>query len=100
MAKKGMIERERRRQKLVQKFLSKRTELKNSLKNAESLEEKLAINRELQKLPRNSAPVRVRNRCMLTGRSRGYFKDFGLSRHCLREMAHQCLLPGVTKSSW
>ena len=100
MAKKGMIERERRRKKLVQKFLAKRTELKKNLKIAESLEEKLSINRELQKLPRNSAPVRVRNRCMLTGRSRGYFRDFGLSRHCLREMAHQCLLPGVTKSSW
>jgi small subunit ribosomal protein S14 len=100
MAKKGMIERERRRQKLVQKFLEKRIELKNRLKNAASLEEKLSLNRELQKLPRNSSPVRVRNRCMLTGRSRGYFRDFGLSRHCLREMAHQCLLPGVTKSSW
>lgn len=100
MAKKGMIERERRRQKLVQKFLEKRIELKTRLKSAESLEEKLSLNRELQKLPRNSSPVRVRNRCMLTGRSRGYFRDFGLSRHCLREMAHQCLLPGVTKSSW
>lgn len=95
-----MIERERRRQKLVQKFLAKRTELKKNLKIAASFEEKLSINRELQNLPRNSAPVRVRNRCMLTGRSRGYFRDFGLSRHCLREMAHQCLLPGVTKSSW
>nr|YP_009105287.1 ribosomal protein S14 [Pedinomonas tuberculata]AIT93934.1 ribosomal protein S14 [Pedinomonas tuberculata] len=100
MAKKGMIERERNRQVLVQKFLSKRVELLEQMKQAESFEEKLSIHRQLQKLPRNSSPVRVRNRCLLTGRSRGYSRDFGLSRHCLREMAHQCLLPGVTKSSW
>jgi small subunit ribosomal protein S14 len=100
MAKKGMIERERKRQALVQKFLSKRMDLLKQMKTAASLEEKLQIHREIQKLPRNSAPVRVRNRCLITGRSRGYYRDFGLSRHCLREMAHQCLLPGVTKSSW
>lgn len=100
MAKKGMIERERKRQVLVQKFLSKRTELLKQMKAADSFEEKLQIHRQIQQLPRNSSPVRVRNRCLITGRSRGYFRDFGLSRHCLREMAHQCLLPGVTKSSW
>lgn len=95
-----MIERERKRQVLVQKFLSKRTELLQQMKSAPSFEEKLQIHRQIQQLPRNSSPVRVRNRCLITGRSRGYFRDFGLSRHCLREMAHQCLLPGVTKSSW
>jgi small subunit ribosomal protein S14 len=100
MAKKGMIERERKRQVLVQKFAAKRAELQEKMASADSLEEKLSLHRELQKLPRNSASVRLRNRCLLTGRSRGYFRDFGLSRHCLREMAHQCLLPGVTKSSW
>nr|YP_005089886.1 ribosomal protein S14 [Pedinomonas minor]ACQ90883.1 ribosomal protein S14 [Pedinomonas minor] len=100
MAKKGMIERERKRQVLVQKFLSKRMDLLKQMKEAESFEEKLQIHRQIQQLPRNSAPVRLRNRCLLTGRPRGYFRDFGLSRHCLREMAHQCLLPGVTKSSW
>ena len=100
MAKKGMIERERKRQVLVQKFLSKRIELLKQMKEANSFEEKLKIHRQIQQLPRNSAPVRVRNRCLLTGRSRGYFRDFGLSRHCLREMSHQCLLPGVTKASW
>lgn len=95
-----MIERERKRQVLVQKFLSKRMDLLKQMKEAESFEEKLQIHRQIQQLPRNSAPVRLRNRCLITGRPRGYFRDFGLSRHCLREMAHQCLLPGVTKSSW
>ena len=70
------------------------------MRKAESLQEKLEIQRKLQKLPRNSSPVRLRNRCLITGRSRGYFKDFGLSRHVLREMAHQGFLPGITKSSW
>ncbi len=100
MAKKGMIERERKRQVLVQKFLEKRTTLLKQMKEATSFEEKLNIHRELQKLPRNSSAVRVRNRCLLTGRSRGFYRDFGLSRHCIREMSHQCLLPGVTKASW
>ena len=77
-----------------------RMDLLKQMKTANSFEEKLKIHREIQKLPRNSSPVRVRNRCLITGRSRGYFKDFGLSRHCLREMAHQCLLHGVTKASW
>ena len=61
---------------------------------------KLEIHSKLQKLPRNSAKTRIRNRCWKTGRPRGVFRDFGLSRHVFREMAHQCLLPGVTKSSW
>ncbi len=100
MAKKSIIEREKNRQKLVIKYLKKRHILKTQMKKAEFLEEKLTIQRKLQQLPRNSSPVRLRNRCMITGRSRGYFKDFGLSRHVLREMAHQGFLPGITKSSW
>ena len=100
MAKKSIIEREKKRQKLVIKHLSKRYSLKLQIKQASFLEEKLAIQRKLQQLPRNSSPVRLRNRCMITGRSRGYFKDFGLSRHVLREMVHQGVLPGITKSSW
>ena len=55
---------------------------------------------KLQKLPGNSLPIRIRNRCWKTGRVRGFYRDFGLSRHVLREMAHQCLLPGVIKASW
>jgi small subunit ribosomal protein S14 len=100
MAKKSVIEREKKRQKLVIKHLSKRYSLKLQIKQASFLEEKLAIQRKLQQLPRNSSPVRLRNRCMITGRSRGYYKDFGLSRHVLREMVHQGVLPGITKSSW
>lgn len=100
MAKKSIIEREKKRQRLVIKHLPKRYILKIKMRKAEFLQEKLEIQRKLQQLPRNSSPVRLRNRCLITGRSRGYFKDFGLSRHVLREMAHQGFLPGITKSSW
>ena len=82
------------------KYGKKRREVKESLKGAETFEAKLALYAKIQKLPKNSAPSRHRNRCWLTGRSRGYYRDFGLSRHVLREMSHACLLPGVTKSSW
>ena len=100
MAKKSMIERERKREALVKKYAIKRENLKNSIHQASSLEEKLSLHRKLQKLPRNSAPVRLHNRCSVTGRPRGYFRDFGLSRHVLREYALQGLLPGVVKASW
>lgn len=99
MAKKSMIARERKREKLVKKFTAKRQEFKNR-KNIDSFEEQLRLQESLQKLPRNSAKSRLRNRCWLTGRSRGFYRDFGLSRHVLREMSHDCLLPGVKKSSW
>nr|YP_003058336.1 ribosomal protein S14 [Parachlorella kessleri]YP_003058351.1 ribosomal protein S14 [Parachlorella kessleri]ACQ90969.1 ribosomal protein S14 [Parachlorella kessleri]ACQ90990.1 ribosomal protein S14 [Parachlorella kessleri] len=100
MAKKSMIERERKRQLLVKKYATKRENLKISINQASSLEEKLSLHRKLQNLPRNSAPVRLHNRCTVTGRPRGYFRDFGLSRHVLREYASQGLLPGVVKASW
>ncbi len=100
MAKKSMIEREKRRQKLVDKYAKKREELKEQFESATSQQQKLAIHRQIQQLPRNSAPDRLRNRCWATGRPRGYYRDFGVSRHVLREMAHQGLLPGVVKSSW
>ena len=95
-----MIQRERKREKLVVKYEKKRKEIKQSLKNVSSYKEKLDLYAKLQDLPRNSFPSRLRNRCWLTGRSRGYYRDFGLSRHVLREMTHACLLPGVVKSSW
>ena len=95
-----MIEREKKRKKLVDKYYAKREELKQQFMKAEDLEEKIEIHRQIQRLPRNSAPSRVRNRCWLTGRPRGYYRDFGLSRNVLREMAHEGLLPGVVKSSW
>ncbi|MGK7909163.1 MAG: 30S ribosomal protein S14 [Synechococcus sp.] len=101
MAKKSMIARDVKRKKLVEKYAAKRADLKAALANPDlDPIERLELHAKLQKLPRNSAPSRVRNRCWVTGRPRGVFRDFGLSRHCLREMAHQGLLPGVTKSSW
>lgn len=100
MAKKSMVEREKKREKLIAKYAAKREELKEQFETATSQQEKLSIHRQLQQLPRNSAPTRHRNRCWATGRPRGYYRDFGISRHVLREMAHQGLLPGVVKSSW
>jgi len=100
MAKKSMIEREKKRVRETNKYSSKRKLLLEQFRSANDYDLKLKIHFEIQKLPRNSAKVRIRKRCWKTGRSRGYYKDFGLSRHVLREMAHQCLLPGVTKSSW
>ena len=100
MAKKSMIEREKKRARLAAKYAKKRADLKEQFRQATEPLEKLEIHRQLQKLPRNSAPSRKRNRCWLTGRSRGYYRDFGLSRHVIREWAHQGLLPGVVKSSW
>ncbi len=96
-----MIQRELKRQRLVMKYAKKRETLKKQINSvATSLKEKLVLHRKLQQLPRNSSSVRLHNRCMVTGRPKGYYRDFGLSRHVLREMAHQGLLPGVQKSSW
>ncbi|ABB56478.1 30S ribosomal protein S14 [Synechococcus elongatus] len=100
MAKKAMVERDRKRKKLVEKYAAKREALKEQFAAATSQSERLELHRKLQQLPRNSAPNRVRNRCWVTGRPRGYYRDFGLCRNVLREMAHQGLLPGVVKSSW
>lgn len=100
MAKKSMIERDRKRARLITKYAVKREQLLLEIKEASSMEEKLSLHRKLQQLPRNSAPSRSHNRCTITGRPRGYFRDFGLSRHVLREYALQGLLPGVVKSSW
>ncbi|MEM8829257.1 MAG: 30S ribosomal protein S14 [Cyanobacteria bacterium P01_G01_bin.19] len=100
MAKKGMVEREKKRARLVAKYADKRAELKENLRTATSAAQKLEISRQLQRLPRDSSATRKRNRCMVTGRPRGYYRDFGLSRNVLREWAHEGLLPGVVKSSW
>jgi len=100
MAKKSMIEREKKRIKLQKKYALKRSSLLQKYQSEKSFNLKLELHSKLQKLPRNSAKTRIRNRCWKTGRPRGYFRDFGVSRHVLREMAHQGLLPGVTKSSW
>jgi small subunit ribosomal protein S14 len=100
MAKKSMIARDQKRFALYNKYLEKRNTLKAQLKEATSMEEKLSLHRKLQQLPLNSSPTRLHNRCSVTGRPKGYFRDFGVSRHILREYASEGLLPGVTKSSW
>lgn len=100
MAKKSLIEREKKRTKLIEKYADKREALLEEFRSAASPLDKLEIHRKIQQLPRNSAPTRHRNRCWLTGRSRGVYRDFGLSRNVLREWAHEGLLPGVVKASW
>jgi small subunit ribosomal protein S14 len=100
MAKKSLIQRELKRQRLVMKYAQKRQSLKKQIKETSIIKEKLELHRKLQQLPRNSSAVRLHNRCLITGRPKGYFRDFGLSRHVLREMAHYGLLPGVKKASW
>nr|YP_010117332.1 ribosomal protein S14 [Microsorum cuspidatum]QPM99599.1 ribosomal protein S14 [Microsorum cuspidatum] len=100
MAKKSLIEKEKRKRELVKKYHTIRQSLKRQIKSSSSIEGKLIIFKRLQSLPRSSAPVRLRNRCSLTGRPRSNYRYFGLSRHVLREMAHTCLLPGLLKSSW
>ena len=100
MAKKSMIERQKRRQYLTAKYQEKRLILKQQIKETELFEEKLTIHRQLQALPKDSSATRMHNRCFLTGRPKAFFRDFGLSRHVLREMAHEGLLPGVRKASW
>ena len=100
MAKQSMLQREAKRTKLVAKYSKKRKEILADLKTAQNLSEIYAMQKKLQRLPGNSLPIRLKNRCWKTARSRGFYRDFGLSRHVLREMAHECLLPGVIKASW
>nr|YP_009392513.1 ribosomal protein S14 [Caloglossa monosticha]ARW61075.1 ribosomal protein S14 [Caloglossa monosticha] len=100
MAKKSMIQREIKRISLINKYKNKRQEIKNLLNSTSDFEEVINLQKKLQKIPRNSMPCRQRNRCWMTGRSRGFYRHFGLSRHVLREMSHQCFLPGLKKSSW
>jgi small subunit ribosomal protein S14 len=100
MAKKSMIEREKKRKNLVLKYTEKRKIILNELEKANSLEEIFNLNEKLQKLPKNSARTRSRNRCWKTGRPRGFFRYFGLCRNAVRELGHDCFLPGVIKASW
>ena len=100
MAKKGMIEREKKRQLLVYKFRSKREYFRNCVRTSNSFSDTLSSSKNLQKLPLNSMKIRLRNRCFVTGRPRGFYRDFGLSRNLLRLMGHNCMIPGLMKSSW
>ena len=100
MARKSIVEREKKKIKLVAKYADKRMALKEEQKKAATFEEKMEIQRKLQKLPKNSNPSRVVRRGALTGRPKGVYRKFGLSRTKLRELAMSGKLPGVKKSSW
>jgi small subunit ribosomal protein S14 len=101
MPKTSAIERNKKRIKLSAKFKAKRTELKAILADPATTDEQFfAAQKKLQRLPRNSAPIRIRNRCSLSGRPRAYIGRFGVSRITFRELALSGKIPGVTKSSW
>ena len=101
MAKKSSVARNEKRRRLAEKYAEKRNQLKAVLKDAKSTPEQRSEARaEMSKLPRNSNPVRIRNRCQVTGRPHAYIRYFGLSRIAFREMAHAGELPGVKKASW
>lgn len=101
MAKKCSIAKQKRRERLVKAKWEKRQMLKKIvLDTAKSDEDRLEAQIALDKLPKNSSPVRLHNRCQFTGRARGFLRKFKLSRLCFREMANKGLIPGVVKSSW
>ena len=101
MAKTALIQRELKRDKLVAQYAKKYEELKSIANDAKkSDEERMAARLQLQKLPRNANPTRQRNRCEMTGRPRGTFRQFGLARAKIRELAFNGDIPGVTKASW
>tara|TARA_B100000676_G_scaffold83573_1_gene83668 strand:+ start:258 stop:563 length:306 start_codon:yes stop_codon:yes gene_type:complete len=101
MAKKSKIMHNIHRKTLVERYAAKRKDLIKKINDTSlSYEERQAFRLKLEKLPKNSNPNRVRNRCNLTGRPRSYYRRFGLSRISLREMASNGLIPGVTKASW
>lgn len=101
MAKISVINRDLKRRETVEKFAAKRAELKAIISNVKlSDDERAAAREKLQALPRNSSPVRLRNRCSLTGRPRGVFSKFGLGRIKLREYVMRGEVPGVVKASW
>lgn len=101
MAKTSKIEKMKKQMRLAAKYRTRRQELKARVIDADlTMEERLEASRQLAQLPRNSSPVRHRNRCKVTGRPRGYLRKFGMSRISLRDLAHEGKIPGVTKSSW
>ena len=101
MAKASVINRELKRRDTVKKFAAKRAELLANIANTKlSEEERYSARQKLQALPRDSSPVRLRNRCALTGRPRGVFSKFGLGRTKLREFAMRGEIPGIIKASW
>ncbi len=101
MAKKSMIERELKRMKLVKRYAVKRAAVKEIIRNVNSSdEERATAQAQLNAMPRDSSPSRLRTRCSITGRPRGVYRKFGLGRNKLREMAMRGEIPGLTKASW
>ena len=101
MAKQSSIQKNLKRKLMVKQYKLKRLDLKNKIKNKNlNLEERIKLQSKLNDLPRDSSRIRVRNRCKLTGRSRGFYRKFSLSRIKLRELSMSGALPGVTKASW
>jgi small subunit ribosomal protein S14 len=101
MSKLSLINRQEKREKLVAKYTKKREMLQAIIDNPKvSDEDRFAARLKLQELPRNANPTRLRNRCALTGRPRGYFRKFGLGRNKLREYAMRGEIPGIVKASW
>jgi len=101
MAKKSMVERELKRQRMVAKFAAKRTALREIANNLElPMEERFNARMKLAELPRNSSPTRLHNRCELTGRPHAYYRKLKLSRIMLRDLASFGQIPGMVKSSW
>jgi small subunit ribosomal protein S14 len=101
MAKKSMIARNRKRVRMVKRFATKRADLRRIIRDPLSSDaQKHAAQQSLQSLPRNASPVRVRNRCAISGRPHGYYRKFGLARNKLREAAMRGEIPGLSKASW
>jgi small subunit ribosomal protein S14 len=101
MAKKSMVQRELKRRKIVERYAGRRAELKRIIAESSSSEEQRQEARQrLQALPRNASPVRLRNRCAISGRPKGFYRKFGLGRNKLREQAMQGNIPGISKASW
>lgn len=101
MAKKSQVYRDRKRERMVKKYAERRAELRAQLKDQDlDPEVKFAAQVALDKLPRNSCPTRLTNRCQITGRARAVYRKFGLSRIMLRQLSLEGKVPGMTKSSW
>jgi small subunit ribosomal protein S14 len=101
MAKKSMLEKNARRARIVKKYAAKRAALKELIRSPRTSEDaRVAAQQKLQSLPKNSNPIRLRNRCAITGRTRGYYRKFGLGRTKLRETTMRGEIPGLRKASW
>lgn len=100
MAKKSAIQKTLKKKKLIAGNAKKRSTIKEQMAKAETFEERMLLQKQLESLPLNSSKIRHKNRCWLTGRPKGYHRDFGICRNALRKMAHEGLIPGLKKASW